>query len=169
MSIQIFVNLPVTDLQKSMDFYTQIGFTNNPQFTDPTAACMVLTEEIAVMLLTHEKFNQFTTKTIIDAKKYVGVINCLSVGSLEKMNTIVNAALQAGGIERSHLYGQQQLSTTIKTKCRIFYIIFVANFGGFGRIEADFLNPPESATQIIPPFCLKRSIVRRKLWQYSPD
>ncbi|HPW98315.1 MAG TPA: hypothetical protein PK218_07135 [Flavobacterium sp.] len=52
-----------------MDFYAEIGFTNNPTFTDETAACMVLTEEIYVMLLTHPKFSQFTNKEIIDAKK----------------------------------------------------------------------------------------------------
>jgi len=73
MKKQIFINLPVADLKKSMDFYTQIGFKNNPQFTDTTAACMVLTEEIFVMLLTYAKFSEFTKKKIADTK-----VNCIS-------------------------------------------------------------------------------------------
>lgn len=96
---KIFINLPVKDLKKSMDFYTKTGFTNNPTFTDDTAACMVLTEEIYVMLLTHDKLSQFTNKAIIDAKKYVGAINCISLDSPEEMNRMADAALAAGGIE----------------------------------------------------------------------
>ena len=64
MAKKIFINLPIADLQKAMTFYTEIGFTNNPQFTDETAACMVLTEEIYVMLLTHPKFKEFTKKKL---------------------------------------------------------------------------------------------------------
>ena len=101
MAKKIFVNLPVADLKKSMEFYTSIGFTNNPAFTDETAACMVLTEEIYVMLLTHAKFSQFSNKKIIDAKKSSGVINSLSVDSLDEMNTMADAALKAGGSEPS--------------------------------------------------------------------
>lgn len=99
MANKIFINLPVADLQKSMNFYTAIGFTNNPQFTDETAACMVLTEEIYVMLLTHQKLATFTKKEIIDAKKYVGAINCISVDSLNEVNTMSDIALNNGGIE----------------------------------------------------------------------
>ncbi len=76
MSKQVFINLPVKDLAKSMAFYEALGFTNNPQFTDDTAAAMVWSEQIIVMLLTHEKLQQFTSKQIIDAKKSIGVINC---------------------------------------------------------------------------------------------
>lgn len=99
MTKKIFINLPVADLQKSMNFYTAIGFTNNPQFTDETAACMVLTEEIYVMLLTHQKLATFTKKEIINAKKYVGAINCISVDSLNEVNTMSDIALNNGGIE----------------------------------------------------------------------
>lgn len=101
MSKKIFINLPVGGLQKSMDFYTAIGFTNNATFTDETAACMVLTEEIYVMLLTHSKFSEFTPKKIIDAKNTVGVINCLSVDSLDEVNAMVDTAIKAGGNEPS--------------------------------------------------------------------
>ncbi|HRB26422.1 MAG TPA: lactoylglutathione lyase, partial [Bacteroidia bacterium] len=65
MSKQVFINLPVKDLKRSMSFYEAIGFTNNPQFTDHTAACMVWSDTIFVMLLTHDKFKQFTSKLII--------------------------------------------------------------------------------------------------------
>jgi uncharacterized protein len=99
MSKKIFINLPVTDLKKSMAFYAAIGFTNNPAFTDDTAACMVLTEEIYVMLLTHSKISQFTTKNIIDAKKNVGAINAVSCDTPEEMNKIADTALSNGGIE----------------------------------------------------------------------
>jgi predicted lactoylglutathione lyase len=99
MAKKIFVNLPVADLKKSKDFYTKIGFTNNPAFTDDTAACMVLTEEIYVMLLTHDKISQFTDKKIIDAKTSVGGFNSLSVDTLAEANAMADAALSAGGIE----------------------------------------------------------------------
>jgi predicted lactoylglutathione lyase len=110
MSKKIFINLPVTDLQKAMAFYTAVGFTNNPQFTDETAACMVLTDEIYVMLLTHAKFSQFTNKKIADSFKSVAVINSLSVDSSEEVNTMTEKAVKAGGKEPSEAkdYGFMQ-------------------------------------------------------------
>jgi uncharacterized protein len=99
MAKKIFINLPVADLQKAMSFYTTIGFTNNPQFTDETAACMVLTEEIYVMLLTHTKFNEFTNKGIADTSKTASVINSLSVDHSTEVNAMVGKAIEAGGIE----------------------------------------------------------------------
>jgi len=101
MAKKIFINLPVADLQKAMAFYTAIGFTNNPQFTDETAACMVLPEEIYVMLLTHPKFSQFTTKEIGNAFTTASVINSLSVDSNEEVNAMIEQALKAGGKETS--------------------------------------------------------------------
>jgi uncharacterized protein len=99
MSKKIFINLPVADLQKAMSFYTAIGFTNNPQFTDDTGACMVLSEEIYVMLLTHDKFGQFIKKEIGDAHKTALVINALSVDSPDQVNGMAEKALAAGGKE----------------------------------------------------------------------
>jgi predicted lactoylglutathione lyase len=99
MATKIFINLPVADLQKAKSFYTAIGFTNNPQFSDETAACMVLTEEIYVMLLTHAKFNEFTTKEVGNTFKTASVINCLSVDSAEEVNVMINKVLKAGGNE----------------------------------------------------------------------
>ena len=68
MAKQIFINLAVKDLQKSMNFYTALGFTNNPQFSDETGKCMMWSESIFLMLLKHEKFTTFATKPIADTK-----------------------------------------------------------------------------------------------------
>lgn len=110
MAKQIFINLPVSDLQRSMDFYTAIGFTNNPQFTDKTAACMVLSEEIYVMLLTHPKFKEFATKEISNTHTLASVINSLSVDSVEEVNTMAEKAVKAGGKETNEAkdYGFMQ-------------------------------------------------------------
>jgi uncharacterized protein len=99
MSKLIFVNLPVANLPAAQAFYEAIGFTNNPQFTDETAACMVLTDTIHVMLLTHEKFAQFTPKAIADAKTMSEVLICISEDSREGVDAITDKALAAGGKE----------------------------------------------------------------------
>jgi predicted lactoylglutathione lyase len=115
MAKKIFINLPVADLPASMNFYSKIGFQNNPMFTDETAACMVLSEEIYVMLLTRDKFASFATKAIGDAKTSTSVINSISVDSLDEVNTMADAALKAGGGEPHELkdYGfMQQRSFT---------------------------------------------------------
>jgi uncharacterized protein len=96
---KIFINLTVADLQKSIAFYTAIGFVNNPQFSDDTAACMILSEEIYVMLLTHQKLATFTKKEITDTKKYVGAIHSISVDSLDEANIMADKAINNGGIE----------------------------------------------------------------------
>jgi uncharacterized protein len=99
MAKKIFINLPVAELPRAMAFYTAIGFTNNPQFTDATAASMVVSEEIYVMLLTHPKFSEFTKKEIGDTIKTTSVINSLSVDSLDEVNIMIEKALSAGGKE----------------------------------------------------------------------
>lgn len=99
MSKQVFINLPVKDLKKSIAFYEGVGFTNNPQFTDETAACMVWSDAIYVMLLTHDKLKQFTSKTIVDARTSIEVSIALSMESIEEVNTFAEKALQSGGIE----------------------------------------------------------------------
>jgi predicted lactoylglutathione lyase len=95
----IFVNLPVADLDAAKAFYEAIGFTNNPQFTDETAACMVLSEAIHVMLLTHGKFAQFTPKPIADAHGSTEVLVCLSRDSRAAVDSITDLAIAAGGRE----------------------------------------------------------------------
>ncbi|MCG3164619.1 MAG: hypothetical protein POELPBGB_00378 [Bacteroidia bacterium] len=99
MTKQLFVNLPVKDVQKSMDFYTALGFTNNPQFSDGEGKCMVWSEHIFVMLLSHKKFKSFATKPIADTKSALAGLFSLSVESPGKMNEIMASALKAGGIE----------------------------------------------------------------------
>lgn len=99
MAKQVFINLPVTDLQKAMSFYEAVGFTNNPQFTDDTGACMVWSDTIFVMLLTHDKFRQFMDKPVIDARQAAAVINALSLDSIDEVNAFLEKAVKAGGRE----------------------------------------------------------------------
>ena len=99
MSKLIFVNLPVADLPAAKAFYEAIGAVNNPMFTDDTAACMVFTDVIHVMLLTHDKFAQFTPKRIADAKETSEVLICISADSREAVDEIADKALAAGGRE----------------------------------------------------------------------
>jgi uncharacterized protein len=94
----IFVNLPVTDLDKSKAFYEAVGAANNPAFTDDTAACMVLEEgSIHVMLLTHAKWATFTAKTIPDAHTTAQVLLCVSADSRAAVDGQVDKAVGAGG------------------------------------------------------------------------
>lgn len=99
MSKMIFVNLPVKNLAAARAFYEAIGAENNPMFTDETAACMVFSDTIYVMLLTHEKFAQFTTREIADSHKTAQLLLALSADSREGVDTITDAALAAGGRE----------------------------------------------------------------------
>src|SRR6187402_550639 len=99
MAKQVFINLAVNDLQKSTNFYTALGFTNNPQFSDDTGKCMVWSENIFVMLLAAEKFATFATKPIADTKSKIAGIFSLSVDSVDEVNSILTNGLKAGGIE----------------------------------------------------------------------
>lgn len=94
----IFVNLPVTDLDRSKAFYEAVGAVNNPAFTDDTAACMVVEEgSIHVMLLTHEKWATFTSKAIPDAHTTAQILICVSADSREAVDAQVAKAVAAGG------------------------------------------------------------------------
>lgn len=95
----IFVNLPVADLAAAKTFYEAVGFINNPQFTDETAACMVLSDVIHVMLLTHDKWRSFTDKAIPDARESAQVMLCISEESRAAVDAITAKALAAGGRE----------------------------------------------------------------------
>ena len=97
MSRMIFVNLPVSDLNKSRGFLEALGAVNEPKFTDDTAACMTISESIHVMLLTHDKFSQFSPRPIADAKTGSEVLLCLSSDSRESVDSTVERAVQAGG------------------------------------------------------------------------
>lgn len=97
MATKIFVNLPVKDLKRSVEFFTGLGYKFNPQFTDKTATCMVVSDDIFVMLLTEPKFKSFTPKEICDATKSSEVLVCLSYESREKIYEAVRIASASGG------------------------------------------------------------------------
>ncbi|MGV3559819.1 VOC family protein [Larkinella arboricola] len=97
MATQIFVNLPVKDLNKSIEFFTQLGYTFNPQFTDENATCMVISDTIYVMLLVEPFFKTFTKKEIADATQTTEAIICLSADSREEVDALVSKAVAAGG------------------------------------------------------------------------
>ena len=97
MATQIFVNLPVKDLKRSMSFYDALGFKNNPQFTDENAACMVVSDTIYVMLLVEPYFTTFSPRPISDATKATEVLIALSCDSRGEVDEMVNTALANGG------------------------------------------------------------------------
>lgn len=97
MQKQIFVNLAVKNLDKSIGFFTQLGFTFNPQFSDETATCMIVSDTIFVMLLTEAKFQTFTSNAICDATKSTEVLVCLSCESRAEVDDLVRLAVAAGG------------------------------------------------------------------------
>jgi predicted lactoylglutathione lyase len=107
----IFVNLPVKDLETSRAFFTEIGFELNPAFSDDTCACMVVDQNIFVMLLVEERFRDFVTGEISDATRSTEVINCLSAESRQQVDDTVAKALAAGGkpwkplLEKGPMYG----------------------------------------------------------------
>lgn len=93
----LFVNLPVSNLARSIAFYEAVGATKNPQFSDDTAACMVLSDTIFVMLLTHPKWSSFTTRRIPDAHESAQVMLALSKDSAADVDSAVSRAKDAGG------------------------------------------------------------------------
>lgn len=97
MSKQIFVNLPVKDLNRSVEFFTKMGFTFNPQFTNEKATCMIVSENIYVMLLVEEFFKTFIPTEIADAKKSTESIICLSADNREEVDEFMSKAVMAGG------------------------------------------------------------------------
>ena len=110
---QIFINLAVTDVTKSMEFYTALGFSNNPQFSDDSGKCMVWEENIFLMILSHEKFASFATKPIADTKNTLAGLYSLSMNSLDEVNTFMEKGLKAGGKEPHEMrdYGFMQQRT----------------------------------------------------------
>ena len=94
---QIFVNLPVKDLKRSVDFYTTLGYAFNPQFTNEHATCMIVGENLFVMLLVEKFFSTFTSKTIVDASQATEVLTCVSCDSRAQVDELVAKARVAGG------------------------------------------------------------------------
>lgn len=113
MANQIFINLAVENPNKSMDFYSAIGFKNNPQFSDENGKCMVWSDNIFVMLLSHEKFSSFTNKPIANTKTNIAALLSLSLDSFDEVNSLMENGLKAGGKEPTELrdYGFMQQRT----------------------------------------------------------
>ncbi len=99
MATQIFVNLPVKELARSVEFFTRAGFTFNPQFTSEKGTCMVVADDIFVMLLVEDFFKTFITKSICDAQKSTEVLMCLSLETRLMVDEMVDKALAAGATE----------------------------------------------------------------------
>jgi uncharacterized protein len=97
MARQLFVNLPVRDLKKSIDFFSQLGFTFNPKFTDESATCMILSDQAYVMLLVRERFADFTRKEICDTTSHTEALLAISCASRSEVDDLVNRAIAAGG------------------------------------------------------------------------
>ncbi len=103
MNTKVFVNLPVKDLKRSMDFFSNLGFSFNPQFTDDKAACMELNSDGYVMLLAEPFFKQFINKDIADATKSTEVLVAISADSKEKVNERMEKALSMGATESGQI------------------------------------------------------------------
>ena len=97
MARKIFVNLPIRDMARSQAFFRALGFDFNPQFTNEQGACMVVSDDIFVMLLVESFFQTFTRKPISDARQSTEVLVCLSCDSREEVDQVVRKALAAGG------------------------------------------------------------------------
>ena len=98
MAKMIFVSLPVSDLKRATAFYQAIGAVKNPQFSDDTASCMVFSETIHAMLVTHDKYRHFTSKKIVDAKTSSQMLLCISADSRAEVDDVVGKAKAAGGV-----------------------------------------------------------------------
>ncbi|TDH21259.1 glyoxalase/bleomycin resistance/extradiol dioxygenase family protein [Segetibacter sp. 3557_3] len=97
MATKMFLNLPVEDLNNSIEFFTKLGYTFNQQFTNENATCMIISEDIYVMLLVRPFFKSFITKEIADTKTSVEAITCLSADSKELVDQMISKAIDAGG------------------------------------------------------------------------
>lgn len=140
MKSQIFINLPVKELERSLNFYTKMGFTKNPQFSDDSGKCMVFSDEIFVMLLTHEKFKAFITRPITDVSKTTSALFSISVESLDRVNEISDNALSGGGKEpvEAKDYGFMQQRTIEDPDGHIWEIFYMD--------MSKFPQNPEAAT-----------------------
>ena len=107
MKSEIFVNLPVKNLDRAVKFFTHLGFKFNPHFTDQNATCMIINEHAYAMLLVEPFFKSFITKEICDTKKSAEVIMAFSVESKSKVDEMINKAIQAGAIETPKLHKEE--------------------------------------------------------------
>ena len=128
MAKQIFVNLPVKDLNKTIKFFTKLGFAFNPQFTDQNAACMIIGENIFAMLIAEKFFNEFIpNKGISDAKKNAEVLVALAVESRAKVDEMIKKVIAAGGKEyrKEQDYGWMYVRAFEDTNGHIWEIFYM--------------------------------------------
>lgn len=97
MSQMVFINLPVSDLARSVDFFTTLGYEFNPQFTDESATCMIVSEHIYVMLLQHDRFRTFIDRAVADTHQSVAVLTAFNFDSAAAVKDICERAFAAGG------------------------------------------------------------------------
>lgn len=111
MARKLFTNLPVKDLQKSIEFFTKLGFTFNPQFSDKNGTCMIVGSDAFVMLLAEEFFRTFTKKELVNAATATEVITAITVDSKDEVDAIVDTALSAGGAPSNETSEQEFMYT----------------------------------------------------------
>ncbi len=99
----LFVNMPVADVERSKAFFTKLGFSFNPNFTDAAAACMLVNDQTSIMLLSHERFADFSKLPMADPKTHALALFCFSVGSREEVDSVSETALAAGAVEADPL------------------------------------------------------------------
>lgn len=108
----IFVNLPIDDVDASKKFFTELGYTINPQFTTDDSVCVVISDTIVAMLLSKQRYSDFTEKEIADSARTSEVLLCLSAESREKVDELVDKAIAAGGtstaepMDHGSMYGR---------------------------------------------------------------
>ena len=111
-SRKIFVNLPVRNLDTSVEFFTNLGFTFDPRFTDESGTCMVVSDEAFVMLLVQDRFRDFTSKALCDSTTHIEAILAVSADSREQVDQLADTALAAGGqpanepMDHDFMYGR---------------------------------------------------------------
>ena len=148
MATQIFINLPVTDVQKAQAFYQALGWTSNPDFTDENAAAIVISDTIHVMLLSHDHFRRFTPKAIADTTTTNAAIHALSVEAPELIDDLLDKALQAGAAEGAPQdYGFMRSRTFTDPDGHPWEIMWMDPIAASGDWEAVRAKYPQAAAE----------------------
>ena len=123
----VFINLPITDLARSIAFYETLGGTKNPKFSDESSACMVFSETIHVMLLTHDKYRIFTSRPIADARATSSALIALTVDSRDEVNATIDLAVAAGG--QADPNPDRTTASCLAARCRTRTVTYGRFFG----------------------------------------
>ncbi|HEX2145139.1 MAG TPA: VOC family protein [Glycomyces sp.] len=116
----IFLNLPVTDLDRAKEFYEHLGWSINPDFTDENAACVVVDDNICLMLLTKEYFTTFSERPIADTATYASAAYALALPTRETVDELTEAAIKAGGIEEAAKQDRREQEAEVGMYARTF-------------------------------------------------